>query len=274
MQRALPGAVAGQRDRPVRPTKNTGLFLQDTWNVNDQLTLTYGVRYDRNDVDGRPLANAAAAQPLVAGNAATGARQSGGFGLDNTQHHRRHRPGPATLRLQLPLRQVAASDPGARRLRPVPGRRSDRVDVEPVLEPGRGHRARSAARLPATTRCPTTGGLISLDPDAQPTVAGAIPAANVDFLDPTFRQPSIWKTNLAFDTELPWYGLVFGAEALYTKNKNGIYYENLNLGAATRTGTDGRQLFWNAAGLNPAQLQCGEQLCQYHQRPRRSRLVR
>ncbi|HAK92751.1 MAG TPA: Oar protein, partial [Massilia timonae] len=100
------------------------------------------------------------------------------------------------------------------------------------------------------TRCPTTGGLASLDPDAQPAISGAIPAADVNFLDPNFRQPSIWKANLAFDTELPWYGIVFGAEALYTKNKNGIYYEHLNLGASTRTGTDGRELYWNAAGLN------------------------
>ena len=67
-------------------------------------------------------------------------------------------------------------------------------------------------------------------------MSGAVPAANVDFLDPGFRQPAIWKTNLAFDTELPWGGLVFGGELLYTKNKHAIYYEHLNLGAPTAIG--------------------------------------
>jgi hypothetical protein len=250
VQRALPG---NSLDNAIAQfeTKNTGLFLQDTWNVNDQLTLTYGVRYDRNDVGGRPLANAAAAQPLVAGNAATGARQSGGFGLDNTQtidgtdlvqprfgfNYRFDKsPRPTQLRGGFGLFQGAAATVWM---------------SNPFSNPGVATATISCSAT-TTPACPTTGGLTSLDPNAQPNVASAIPAANVDFIDPAFRQPSIWKTNLAFDTELPWYGLVFSGEALYTKNKNGIYYENLNIGAATRTGSDGRQLFWNAAGLNPA----------------------
>ena len=67
---------------------------------------------------------------------------------------------------------------------------------------------------------------------------------------PRTGQPSIWKANLAFDTELPWFGLTAGAEWLHTKNKQGIYYQHLNLGAVTRTGSDGRQLYYNANGFN------------------------
>jgi len=250
VQRAVPG---GSLDNAVAQfeLKNTGLFLQDTWSVNDQLTLTYGVRYDRNDVGGTPLANAAAARPLVPGNPATNTRQSGGFGLDNTRtidgtdlvqprfgfNYRFDKsPRPAQLRGGFGLFQGAAAAVWM---------------SNPFSNPGVAAQTISCSGSGAT-RCPTTGGLISFNPDGQPVVAGAIPAANVDFLDPGLRQPSIWKANLAFDTELPWYGLVFGAEALYTKNKNGIYYEHLNLGAATATGSDGRQLFWDAAGRSAA----------------------
>ncbi|TXG01177.1 TonB-dependent receptor [Massilia arenae] len=248
VQRALPGASIEDAIAQFE-TKNTGLFLQDTWAVNDQLTLTYGVRYDRNDIGNRPLYNAAAAQPMVAGNPATGARQSGGFGLDNTRtidgtdliqprfgfNYRFDKsPRPTQLRGGFGLFQGAAAAVWM---------------SNPFSNPGVAAATISCSGVGAT-RCPTTGGLISTDPDNQPNVSGAVPAANVDFLDPGFRQPAIWKTNLAFDTELPWGGLVFGGELLYTKNKHAIYYEHLNLGAPTAIGAaDGRQLFWNAAGL-------------------------
>jgi hypothetical protein len=84
--------------------------------------------------------------------------------------------------------------------------------------------------------------------DAQKAVTGSTPTANVDLLDPGLRQPSTWKANLAFETELPWYGMVAGVEALYLNVKNGLTYQNLNLGNATTTGTDGRPMFWNATG--------------------------
>jgi hypothetical protein len=101
----------------------------------------------------------------------------------------------------------------------------------------------------STTRCPVTP-IFSANPDTQPRNVGATPAVAIDFLDSSLRQPSIYKANLAFDTELPWYGLVFGAEFLYNKNKESIYYEHLNLGPATKVGKDGRNLYYNANGLS------------------------
>ena len=250
VQRALSGASLNDAIAQFE-TKNTGLFLQDTWAVNDQLTLTYGVRYDKNGVSGRPLANVAAAQPLVAGNPATGARQTGGFGLDNTQTI----DGTDLVQPRFGFNYRFDKSPNPTQLRGGVGLFQGAAATVWQSNPFSGSGAATATIScsgTGATRCPTTGGLISVDPNNQPNVAGAIPAADVNFLDPSFRQPSIWKANLAFDTELPWYGLVFSGEALYTKNKNGIYYEHLNLGAATRTGSDGRQLFWNAQGLNPA----------------------
>lgn len=228
---------------------NTGLFLQDTWNASKQLTLTYGVRVDSASVGNKPLANAAAAAPVIAGNPATNTRQTGGFGHDNQVsidgqrlvqprfgfNYRLDQERPTQVRGGVGLFQGAAATVWM---------------TNPFSNSGVPTRV-SICSTSTTVKCPTTDAFFNANPDAQPSVPGAS-AANVDFLDPSLRQPSILKANLAFETELPWYGLVASAEYLYTKNKDSIYYENLNLGASTRTGSDGRPLFYNAGGYDPS----------------------
>jgi hypothetical protein len=46
--------------------------------------------------------------------------------------------------------------------------------------------------------------------------------------------------------------MVFGTELLKLKTKDSIYYQNLNLGAPTKIGTDGRELFYTSQAYNPA----------------------
>ncbi|MEW6021069.1 MAG: TonB-dependent receptor [Pseudomonadota bacterium] len=227
--------------------KNTGLFLQDTWTASKNLTVTYGVRVDETGVGSKPLANADVARPVIAGNYATGRGQTGGFGYDNTVtpdgkklwqprvgfNYKFDTARPTQIRGGAGLFQGAAASVWM---------------SNPFSNPGIATRTITCATN--ATRCPATN-FFSPDPDNQPAdIAGSTPLSNVDILDPGLRQPSIWKANLAFDTELPWYGMVFGAEFLYTNNKDSIYYEHLNLGASTATaGTDGRQLFWNPAAM-------------------------
>ena len=226
--------------------KDTGLFVQDTWNVSKALTVTGGVRVDYNNVDGRPLRNNAAAAPLVPGNPTTFARQSGGFGYDNTQTIDGTKLVQPRLgfNLKLPTERSMQVRGGFGLFQ---GASAAVWMSNPFSNPGVATRVITCSGTGAT-KCPTADGTFSINPDAQPTVAGAVPAANVDFLDPSFRQPSVWKANIAFDTELPWYGIVFSAEYLKTRNRDAIYYENLNLGAPTRIGTDGRNLYYNAGG--------------------------
>jgi len=230
---------------------NTGLFLQDTWRVNKQLTVTGGFRVDEVGVQGRPVANARVAQaPVLNPNA----RQTGGFGYNNQQ----------TIdgtKLFQPRVGFNYNFDTARRMQLRGGAGLFQGAAMSVWL-GNPYQNAGVATQQITcsstgnTRCPAVVGTVpnsafSTDINNQPTLGGSTPPqAAVDLLDPNLRQPSVWKTNLAFESELPWFGLVAGAELLYTKTKDGIYYQNLNLGTPTATGTDGRQLFWNASGLN------------------------
>lgn len=222
---------------------NTGLFLQDTWNVNRQLTLTYGFRMDDVGVDKHPLRNAAvAAAPVLR----AGARQTGGLGYDNTQtvdgtklfqprfgfNYNFDTPRRMQLRGGAGLFQGAAMTVWL---------------GNPFQNAGVATQQITCASNLSTKCPPTATGQFSTDVNKQPILGGAS-SANVDILDPSVRQPSIWKANLAFDMELPWYGMVASAEYLYANTKSGVYFQHLNLGAPTATGTDGRQLFWNTSG--------------------------
>ncbi|MFL6707422.1 MAG: TonB-dependent receptor domain-containing protein, partial [Massilia sp.] len=233
--------------------RDTGVFLQDTWNVNKNLTLTGGVRVDYTGIGGVPLANAAAAAPVIAGNPATNTRQTGGFGYDNTHTidgQKLYQPRFG-FNYKIPTERLMQVRGGVGLFQ---GAAASVWISNAFSNPGVAARNITCSGTGAT-KCPTTDGTFSADPDKQPIVAGAIPAANVDFLDPSLRQPSIWKANVAFETELPWYGIVFSAEYLHTKNKDAIYYENLNLGAPTRIGADGRNLYYNPAGYQASNFQ-------------------
>jgi len=238
--------------------QSLGLFLQDTWAVNDKLTLTYGVRVDQAGMDESPIFNSAASGAIVNGSL-TGStnpqngtvnRATGGFGIRNDvtldgNNLFQPRVGfnytfdserPTQLRGGFGLFEGAAANVWL---------------SNPYSNTGIATRVVGCG----TSGFASCGGAVIFnpDPDAQPTLVGTPPAANVDFLSSDLAQPSVWKANLAFEHELPFFGgATFAVEYIHTEVEDAIYYKHLNLGLATRTGTDGRELFYSPAAFNPA----------------------
>ncbi len=233
---------------------NGGLFLQDNWTVSKQLTVTAGVRYDRLSTGDKPMYNAAAAAAAVPGAftaSAVTTRNTGGFGLDNS----RTVDGEDLMQPRVGFNYTPDSD-NKRRMQVrggfglFQGAAANVWLSNPYSNTGLTTRIIGCG-ISGFSAC--SGSLLSVDPNNQPTTfSGSSPAANVDFIAKGLAQPSVWKANLALDAELPWFGLVAGAEWLNTRTSKGIYYQHLNLGGATTTGLDGRQQFWTPQTYNPA----------------------
>lgn len=57
----------------------------------------------------------------------------------------------------------------------------------------------------------------------------AIPSGQIDLFSEDFKYPQVFRTSLAVDNKLPWWGLIGTFEVLYTKTLNNVLYYNLNL---------------------------------------------
>ncbi|MBT9501682.1 MAG: TonB-dependent receptor [Burkholderiaceae bacterium] len=213
--------------------QNLGLFVQDTWTVNKDLTLTGGIRIDKASTGDKPLFNQAALTK---------------FGYDNSQTI----DGQDLVQPRFGFNYaIRSADKRRTQVRGgfglFQGAAANVWLSNPYSNTGMATATLSCNQT--SPLCPPTL-LFTSDTANQPTITGVPPAANVDFISGNLKQPSVWKLNLGVDTELPWMGLVAGAEWLHTKTKDGIFYKQLNLGAPSVTAFDGRDLFYNAAGLS------------------------
>ena len=234
-------------DVPAQYTlKNTGLFLQDTWAVNYNLNVTFGVRVDMPDFSEQKLYN-----PLI--------EQTYGYNNTNTVDDSLFQPRlgfnytfdgdrPTQLRGGVGLFGGAAPNvwlAGAYQntgLNYVEYTVRNPADLAGTFTP-----AINPPYVPATGTNPACTPTPTLD---------SCPRANVDIIESGTNLPSVWKANLALDHELPWYGIVASAELLLTNVNDGIYFERLDLAdasgnSATAIGQDGRPIYWNTAGRDP-----------------------
>jgi outer membrane receptor protein involved in Fe transport len=235
-QLQFPLAGKTLQDGAANWTLNTlGVFLQDSWKINRNLNVTGGVRVERVDTPDAPISNPTASAlfgrsntNVLNGTQLVQPRVGFNWKLDLFEKKKSQVRGGAGL-FQGGAMNVWLTNP-------FQGTGMATVNL--------------SCASGGSNPCPATLKY-SANPDAQPGVQGTAPAAKVDFIDPDVKQPSVWKANLAFDTELPWYGLTFGVDWLHTKVKDGIYYKSLNLGAPTGKTPDGRDMFWNASGMDP-----------------------
>ena len=207
--------------------KNYGLFLQDNWVYNNNLTLNYGVRIDIPDIAEKPTFNQ---------------NFTNAFGFRND-----------------------STIDGNSIIQPRAGFNYTFDSEKPTqLRGGVGVFAGSSPNVWLSNAFSNTGLLASgfnltgnplavafnIDPRNQPRLPGTPPTPNVDVIDPDFEQPTTIKGVLAFERELPVWGLVGSAEWLVTQTENNVFYESRNLGEATGRLPDGRLAFWTT--LNSA----------------------
>lgn len=203
--------------------KNVALFVQDTIDVSPTLTLTAGLRLDVPRTSDKPNFNQGA---------------SDFFGLRNDSTVN----GNRLLQPRLGFNWQPESE---NRLQ-VRGGVGLFQGIAANVWLSNPYSNNSVNQGAISVNNPAAAGItFSPDPNNQP---GSRPPPGlggiVDFLDPSLKLPAAWKANLAVDYELPWYGVVAGAEVVLTDVAEGIRYEKPNLGAATGTAPDGRPLYW------------------------------
>jgi hypothetical protein len=80
---------------------------------------------------------------------------------------------------------------------------------------------------------PDYKALLEANPALFPTTPGSLPSnSTLTQVGKDFKFPQIWRSNLAFDIELPW-NMVFTGEAIYSKDINAVQQININLAPYT-----------------------------------------
>ena len=80
---------------------------------------------------------------------------------------------------------------------------------------------------------PDYKALLAANPTLFPTTPGSLPNnSTLTQVGKDFKFPQIWRSNLAFDIELPW-NMVFTGEAIYSKDINAVQQININLAPYT-----------------------------------------
>ncbi|ASZ12010.1 carboxypeptidase regulatory-like domain-containing protein [Chitinophaga pendula] len=86
-------------------------------------------------------------------------------------------------------------------------------------------------------------------PNSFPSGPSTKAPGTVALVDPNFKMPQIWRTNLGVDYKIPSTPLVATLDVIYSKDINAVYQYNANRKAATQklqNGSDTRD-FWNGS---------------------------
>ena len=252
-----------------------GLFVQDTWQATDRLSLTYGLRYDVPKFPSDPRFNPCfAAAPGVAfsvsglcsvakggfgfannstpgGNGAIQPRVSFNYDFD-TEYKTQLRGGVGIFVSDIPTVWYtnAFGNPGTTIVTyDIVNSGNDPIGTLLCSSNGKNFSKASGSSCPTgqisyVKQAPVFNGQNPLIPGTGTLVLGSsVAQMSVDTIDPNFQQPQTTQFALGFDRELPWMGIISSLEFNFTQTNDDIFYRNLNLGAVQFTGADGRQYF-------------------------------
>ncbi|WP_158886040.1 carboxypeptidase regulatory-like domain-containing protein [Rhodanobacter sp. L36] len=222
-----------------------GVFLQDTWQVNNNLSVQYGVRIDIPLMDDKPLYNAKfASAPGVGANGAA----TGGFGRTNQTNINGNRVVQPRMSFNYNFETEHMTQ--------LRGGAGLFVSNPPGVWIGNIFSNSGVTQTQftcgPTQAKPCNTNLPPFSPDAHAQNDGAAGGQmTVNTVEPGFRIPSAWKFSLGFDKELPWWGLVATVDYEHIKQRDAILYQDLNLGTPTGVLPDGRALFYKLTNSDP-----------------------
>ena len=191
------------------------LYAQDDWKVNDQLRLTYGLRVDAPFFLDRPTENKKfnsgdiAREYEVTNHYLPGIKPlfSPRFGFRySVDEDRRYtiRGGTGVFTGRVPFVWISNSFSNSG------------IEVERTSLYAGNNKSLGTVRF-------------SADPRSAQSNANFVPGSTeVDLVAKNFTYPQVWRTNLAFEANLPW-GVKASIEGMFTKNLNNIRYRNLAL---------------------------------------------
>jgi len=208
-------------------------FLQDTWQASDNLSVQFGFRVNKYLTDDKPLYNATFQSKY-------------GFSNANTIN------GSQLVEPRLSFNYTFDSEYKTQLRGGVGLFQSDPPTVwmtNPYQNNGINVATYSYDRQPDGVNCKLGTQTLpcpqfSANPFNQPTSgAGTLPQQAVDTVDKNFKLPSVWKSSIAFDRELPWQGIIASIEYQHLDVQDGILYQNLNIGGPTGIMPDGRYTY-------------------------------
>ncbi|MDG6347418.1 TonB-dependent receptor [Luteimonas sp. 8-5] len=222
-------------------------FLQDTWQVNDNLSVVYGVRVNIPKAKDAP-------------EVAPGYEEA--FGFTNA-----YKLGSSN---KLVLPRVAFNYTfDTERYSQLRGGIGSFQSVPPFVWLANPYQNNGVTAVRYQVTDPSLAPF-SPDPYNQPLPAGVTPGnlvcgeagvtCQVDALDPDFKLPSVWKISLGYDAELPWMGLIGTVELQSIKSRDAVFYQANNLGEVQGQLADGRDYYYCTLGS----LSTGNKNCDRH----------
>lgn len=185
---------------------NYAVFVEDTWRPNDQLTLLYGIRFDYPYIGEKP--------PTAAGFEAA-------FGIRNDTTH----SGNYTIAPRLGF----TYDLKGERKTQIRGGVGLFQGKNPAVWLSNAYSNAGSVYNYAASAGELGAIVFNPDPETQTVPGSANPAPNINITDPNFKQPTLWKSNLAIDHQLPFFGGVTAtAEYYYNMVDKGVNTVFLN----------------------------------------------